>query len=769
MAALFQDHKVLHSRYGLSKVEAPGSNKSTPSAILGTLASKLQIRTSSLTIAHVDAGLPWLSFTRRPALPTAIRWAVDDKRKFADLVQHLKDFNDDLEALTTELNVLQCQRDLIREEVGSIIDVEELANIETARMGVRDPVADAASLRLFQIQENNNNALGMRPMLTKYYWGRLPSTPTIKPGSSWISRLSLLATLIPERICPIKSYIACRWLVVDEYSPLGDPSPLHLSGKRPLHSVRSYLEQNSHLKFLVFKEYTCSHNTNSARMTEATQSCVYLVSDALCSTLNSLNLEAEPPVFCPAMELRSPYEWFFNNREMLDEKRPLQLARGRDARSMKAAELLLEYTQSCMVHTYQEIEHSRTGSKMVRWDHLPLIFPPGGVVIERHSDGEDDDRAFPLNQYIIDATTYEQLHQPRSISRQYKALRFKIDDSEDSEKDMTALELDMAEMELEERIRETEEESREHDDMENCEADGDISPKRRRFFTCQPHVIRGFHLRDHVWRNLLVDRVRWVDEKWGPSQDMVVGEPKKIFLERLLARTRKPGPNVPRNGWLIPAKVVMAVRGPGANEAVDAVSLIAKRALYRVRISTESEAGSAEGIFRQTASLASEWGCIVLIEDLLGTYRSRRRPLETLNATVAPLLRFLDTFGGIVIFSLPDEDLEVDPRVEERVCATLYFEYEVASPENRKALWRQSVKAEGKSDPKTEFYLDRLAGYELSWDSIRSLAVAVPRDVSIRPYRQSIDWGLLLKLAAKKAQKGSELDVTTDNYAIFGE
>lgn len=91
-------------------------------------------------------------------MAVAVRWAINDRRKFADLVQHLKDFNDDLEALTTELNVRQRQRELIREEVGSIIDVEELETIEWARMGINDPIADAASLRLCQIHEG-----GQRP------------------------------------------------------------------------------------------------------------------------------------------------------------------------------------------------------------------------------------------------------------------------------------------------------------------------------------------------------------------------------------------------------------------------------------------------------------------------------------------------------------------------------------------------------------------------------------------------------------------------------
>jgi hypothetical protein len=162
-----------------------------------------------------------------------------------------------------------------------------------------------------------------------------------------------------------------QWLVIDECNPLHDPTTLHLSGKRALPSLGPYLEQNSHLAFVLFKEYTCCHDNITARTAE---SGIYHISDALCSTLKSLNLEAGPPSFCPAMELRFPYEWYYHNKALLVKTQPLKPFPDLDAHSVREVETLLDCIQSCMAHIYDHIEHSGA----VRWENLPLVFvsPP---------------------------------------------------------------------------------------------------------------------------------------------------------------------------------------------------------------------------------------------------------------------------------------------------------------------------------------------------------------------------------------------------------
>jgi hypothetical protein len=242
----------------------------------------------------------------------------------------------------------------------------------------------------------------------------------------------------------------------------------------------------------------------------------------------------------------------------------------------------------------------------------------------------------------------------------------------------------------EERMRAEYMEEEEERDMEQFEDVCYMSPERARVFTCHPHVIYGFHLRYHRWKKLLVRHVRPVpDQEWGPSQDMVIGEAEKGFLERLLA-PGKPGPYETRPLYRRESpRAVMTIRGPAGKEDIEAVSIMARSPLYLVRIATESEAGLAERTLQQAAMLAIKWGCMVVIEDILGTYCLRNRPRESVDAAVAPLLRFLDAFKGIVVLFLPDEDVQMDPRIEQRVCASFHFRYRDASPACRRVLWRQ--------------------------------------------------------------------------------
>jgi len=296
--------------------------------------------------------------------------------------------------------------------------------------------------------------------------------------------------------------------------------------------------------------------------------------------------------------------------------------------------------------------------------------------------------------------------------------------------------------------------------------EGDEWPTRRAFFTCQPHVIHGFRLRDHTWKKLLVRHVRLVKQKWGPWQDMVVGGAEKRILERLLTQTVN-GSSETMFGRERPARVFMTARGPAGNEAMDAVSIMTKGPVYRVLISAETQAGFGERILQQIAPLASRWRFVVVIEDLLGVCYSQGGPPESANATLDSLLRFLDTFKGVVILSLPDRDVHMHPGIEERVCANLRFEFRDKTTDCRRILWRQYIKKctghkdrEGDLSSEEEKYIDELATLvALSWDAIRSLVDAVTRRVPFRPGDNiwdsvyEINWDLLIELAKKKARR----------------
>jgi hypothetical protein len=355
-------------------------------------------------------------------------------------------------------------------------------------------------------------------------------------------------------------------------------------------------------------------------------------------------------------------------------------------------------------------------------------------------------------------TAYEGLVQPRFPSRPRRSRRFEIDNPEDTD-GSGHWELETTDSESEGGVEGRIEEELEHDRyVECCEAEGNISPRRRRFFACQPHVINGFHLRDNVWKKLLVDRVRWAAPGLGPSSDMVLGDTDKQFLERLLVELSNQKayglcPDLQKS-----ATVLMTVRGPAADDAIDAISSMVRRPLYHVRISTEAEAGSAESTFRQAASLARKWGCIVVIDELLGAYHHPvGEPQDSLTANVAAVVRFLDTFRGIVILALPDQGWELDARVRERVCANFHFEYHDSTPNTRRALWERYIKKRtgreywpGGLGPKAEGHLDRLAELQLSWDAIRSIVQAVVGKI---PYRPVIDWDLLIEVAERRTTK----------------
>lgn len=299
----------------------------------------------------------------------------------------------------------------------------------------------------------------------------------------------------------------------------------------------------------------------------------------------------------------------------------------------------------------------------------------------------------------------------------------------------------------------------------DCEEDREDEEWRRRraFFTCQPHMIYGFRLRDHTWEKLLVRHVRLVQQKWGPWQELVVGETQKATLERLLITARG-------NNWVLttfgprkPAKFFMTFRGPAGSEAIDAVSIMTKRPLCRVLISAETLPGFADRLLQQIAPLARRWRCVVVIEDLLGVCYAQSQTRESRNATLTPLLRFLDTFKGLVILSLPDEHVQLDPRLDQRVCANFHFQLRDATPASRQTLWRQYIKrctgreqSDGDLSPEEEKHIEKLATIELSWDAIRSLVNAATRLVDRADFinwdlLREINWDVLLDLAEKKA------------------
>ncbi|KAK3044450.1 hypothetical protein LTS18_001256, partial [Coniosporium uncinatum] len=89
---------------------------------------------------------------RQASFFTAARWAIGDRKKFAELIQHLKDFIDDLQNLTRDMETIELQRHFVELEIETIADEEILCNMIEAGQDDNDAVSDAASRRLESIR-----------------------------------------------------------------------------------------------------------------------------------------------------------------------------------------------------------------------------------------------------------------------------------------------------------------------------------------------------------------------------------------------------------------------------------------------------------------------------------------------------------------------------------------------------------------------------------------------------------------------------------------
>ena len=143
---LFQDEAELKKRFGLK----PSKNnlKVKTSALLS-------LRSSSQVIARPSFFF-WKKQQRTTRLRDDAAWAISDRAKFAELVQHLKDFNDDLESMTRALgDIPQKQRQIVELEISEIADLETLEEIALASQDDEDIISDTVSLRLSSIRSGS--------------------------------------------------------------------------------------------------------------------------------------------------------------------------------------------------------------------------------------------------------------------------------------------------------------------------------------------------------------------------------------------------------------------------------------------------------------------------------------------------------------------------------------------------------------------------------------------------------------------------------------
>jgi ubiquitin-conjugating enzyme E2 D len=73
-----------------------------------------------------------------------------------NLLRDLREFIEDLEAMTRRLGISRRQRNIIDTEIESISDIMTLRTIESARVEIHDPISDSASQRLSRIRGSSH-------------------------------------------------------------------------------------------------------------------------------------------------------------------------------------------------------------------------------------------------------------------------------------------------------------------------------------------------------------------------------------------------------------------------------------------------------------------------------------------------------------------------------------------------------------------------------------------------------------------------------------
>lgn len=768
IAALFKHHMTLSRRYRPS-ISKPGETKSvTPAAV-----SALFLRLRSTSLA--DLASPVRPAARRPAIRAAVRWAIGDKESFSGLVQDLKELIDGLMQLTEAYNIQTQLQSFIRREIESIYDVSELEAIEQARMGDRDPVAHAAGLQLYRLQLGGNSPTDRRGDVSgqspDHDWVEIP-----QPGNSTCHPPEMYHQVLHRVSCDMHpsavfldepSYdpgtdAEHQWLVVEPGRPRANATGLHLSGRRPLHHLDSYLEQNTQLWWLVFREYTCCHNTNSIRKIEPLNTSIRLVSPALCAELNSRILKTKPPSFAPGMELRPPYDWFYHNRDeltkgLLDHGGALDTSDTctRPAtESRSVSETLLQFIAQSMAEDYRLASQRATLENAVTWEHLPLIFRPGSLVIERCPDGDDDFRAFeqvdlpriggtsdpepdevleiPVQRLAYEFFPFERrtLRIPRSLFEsgqslfsslpvipeslakdcndgylynrgakcgklgQLQLVIYKDPLLEDMDGEYI-VDVDMyASMHqkpipVSKPTRRTEahqnrwydeyDEDYDVDDRHHpddvCDEGFDGDMYLEYLYDCQrlmclPHAVQGFHLLEHVWHKLLVRNIRVVPPTAYGSDDQDIGKAAKAQLVELLEQLALQGARGYDGFGRTLTRTILTFHGPAWKAASLVVSRVTERPVYRIRLLDRTKTPTA--VFHEAKALNKKWGCIILIEDVLEATCDWPAPQR--HERIQPLLHFIESYAGIVVFVLPDDTTDrLDPLIARWVRMSFTF------------------------------------------------------------------------------------------------
>ncbi|KAK0724044.1 hypothetical protein B0H67DRAFT_679769 [Lasiosphaeris hirsuta] len=91
----------------------------------------------------------------------ALKLALKGKRQFTELLQNAREYVEALELVSRNLDLLETEQRVVKDEVGTIFDMESLQTMISAPSFSRDSdiVSIAASRRIFQLQEPSTGAV----------------------------------------------------------------------------------------------------------------------------------------------------------------------------------------------------------------------------------------------------------------------------------------------------------------------------------------------------------------------------------------------------------------------------------------------------------------------------------------------------------------------------------------------------------------------------------------------------------------------------------
>ncbi|KAL8695571.1 MAG: hypothetical protein Q9224_003343 [Gallowayella concinna] len=139
---LFEDTTALSDRYGLR----PKSHDATVSVVESSsshLTLPLRLRTSYVRFrSRLEQNHKEIDTSKKA------RWAIRDRQKFACLVEDIQQFIDGLEAVTDSVDLSTKRAALIREELSTVEEPEDLKLIAEASMGTNKQWSDAASIAI---------------------------------------------------------------------------------------------------------------------------------------------------------------------------------------------------------------------------------------------------------------------------------------------------------------------------------------------------------------------------------------------------------------------------------------------------------------------------------------------------------------------------------------------------------------------------------------------------------------------------------------------